>query len=334
MGKIIRTLCFAMASVIPLMVNAEPDTFSVIYEPIPQGVFLDGQVEAINQGTVAAQTSGKIVGVYVDVNDKVKRGDVLLEISAVQQTATLDAAQANLASAVARNSEAQSQLSRYRLLFPKGAISQELMDNAEANSRSATAAVNAAKAQVAQAKDALGYTTVKAPYDGIVTERFVELGESVAPGTALMSGYASDALRVETQIPQNYRQFVNRVEQFSLGLADGAKIWPVSMNLFNYANPSSHTFTLRLDLPKDTSHYVPGMWVKVYFEFSQHKARIVPKSAIVYRGELSAVYRLVNKNKVLNPVRIGQDYGDYVEVLSGLEVGDEVLTHALSFEEK
>ncbi|WP_422126128.1 biotin/lipoyl-binding protein, partial [Vibrio anguillarum] len=75
----------------------------VTYEQIPQQIAFEGVVQPVNKGTVAAQTSGRVVGVYVDVNDFVKKGDVLLEISAIQQSASLDASQAQLTSAEARN---------------------------------------------------------------------------------------------------------------------------------------------------------------------------------------------------------------------------------------
>ncbi len=95
------------------------ERFTVKTESISQIVELDGVVQPVNQGSLAAQTSGRVVGLYVDVNDFVKKDQVLLEISAVQQSAALDAAQAQLASATAQNREAQAQLNRYRQLFPK-----------------------------------------------------------------------------------------------------------------------------------------------------------------------------------------------------------------------
>ncbi|HFQ5013187.1 TPA: efflux RND transporter periplasmic adaptor subunit, partial [Vibrio vulnificus] len=179
------------------MVHAE--TYITELKTVEQSVVFDGVVQPVNQGTVAAQTSGTVVALNVDVNDFVKQGTVLLEISAVQQSAALDSALAQLASAKAQNTEAQAQVKRFRQLMPKGAISQDQMDAAESRARSSAAAVKSAEAAVAQAKESLGYTSVTAPYDGVVTKRFVELGETVAPGTPLLSGFSLQQLRVETQ---------------------------------------------------------------------------------------------------------------------------------------
>lgn len=324
----------AVACATAMSVNAQQtdQRYTVSLEPLSQIIHLDGVVQPVNQGTVAAQTSGRVVGLYVDVNDYVKQGAVLLEISAVQQSASLDAAEAQLLSAVAQNNEAQAQLKRYKQLFPKGAISQDQMDSAQARARSAAAAVTSAGASVAQAKESLGYTNISAPYDGIVTKRHVELGETVAPGTPLLSGFGLNLLRVETEIPQRYQGKVQSIDQFDVVSADGIEIAPTHFNLFSYADPQSHTFKIRLSLPESIESLAPGMWVKTAFRYGVKQTLVIPESAVVRRGELSSVYRIDNQAQVLNPVRLGQVYGEYVEVLSGLEEGDVIATLALTVE--
>ncbi|MGY2572472.1 efflux RND transporter periplasmic adaptor subunit [Vibrio sp. C8] len=333
-----RWLTFSIAAALASAgyANAEQasERYIVKSESLAQVVQLDGVVQPINQGTVASQTSGRIVGLNVDVNDYVKKGTVLLEISAVQQSASLDAAQAQLASAIAQDREAQAQVKRYRQLFPKGAISQDVMDSAEARARSASAAVKSAQAAVAQAKESLGYTSVTAPYDGVVTQRHVELGETVAPGTPLVSGFSIDKLRVETEIPQRYQPAVSDVAQFEVVSPQGERILPTQYSLFSYADPQSHTFKIRLNLPEDISTFVPGMWVKTEFHYGNRDTILIPNSSVVRRAELSSVYRIQEDSRVLNPVRLGQTYGDYTEVLSGLEEGDVISTTALNAEGK
>lgn len=320
----LQSLMLMLAAVATMTAAKESEQYIVTQSEVPQSVQLDGVVEPVNQGTVAAQTSGRVVGMYVDVNDFVKGGTVLLEISAVQQSAALDAANARLSSALAQNREAQTQVARYRQLFPRGAITRDQMDAAEARARSSAAAVKSAQADVTQAKESLGYTSITAPYDGVVTERHVELGETVSPGTPLLSGFSLDKLRIETEIPQRYQPFVKEAGQFTVLTEDGRQLSPSSMSLFSYAEPLSHTFKIRLDLPEGTSSLLPGMWVKAEFHYGQQKILLIPESSVLRRAELSSVYRLENGTPVLNPVRLGRRYGDYVEVLSGLELGDVV----------
>lgn len=322
----------ALAAALLLTTNSSAmvDVYTAQLTKVDQAIVLDGVVQPVNQGTVAAQTSGTVVALNVDVNDYVKQGSVLLEISAVQQSAALDAAKAQLASVVAQNKEAQAQVKRFRQLMPKGAISQDQMDAAETRARSAAAAVKSAEASVAQAKESLGYTSVTAPYDGVVTKRYVELGETVAPGTPLLSGFSMDELRVESEIPQHYYSLVNNEAQFKIDNGGGEKVTPTAYNLFRYAEPSSHSHTIRLNLPEKQPGFTPGAWVKTRFVYGQRELLLVPKTAVMRRAELSVVYRLTkDDNAILNPVRLGQEFEDSYEVLSGLEIGDRVVSNLL-----
>lgn len=312
-------------------VAADVSTYIIEKQTVPSLLTLDGMVEAVNQGTVAAQTSGRVIGINVDVNDQAKKGDVLLEISKTEQTAALDGANANLSSAIARNDDAQSQLKRFKQLFPKGAISRQQMDSAIANAKSASAAVTAARAAVKRAKESLGYTNILAPYEGIVTQRHVELGETVSVGMPLFSGYGTHPLRVTLDIPQQYRDRVNSVEQFVIVLPDGQEITPESFQMFPYANLNTHAFKIRLTLPDsatDAAKLVPGIWLKSKVNIGERSLILVPKSAVIVRGELSSVYRLSDEKQVLNPIRTGQEFGNEIEVLSGLKIGDKVVKDA------
>ncbi|MCJ2377181.1 efflux RND transporter periplasmic adaptor subunit [Vibrio sp. ZSDZ34] len=292
---------------------------------------LHGTVDAVNKGTLSAQTSGRIVSVNADVNDIVRQGDVLLEISAKQQSASLDAALARLNSANAQSVRSQAQVKRYRELYPVGAISKERLDSAEAEARSAIAEVKGAKASVIQAKDSLGYTSIEAPYTGVVTKRFVELGETVSPGTRLMEGFSLSPLRVVTEIPQRFHDKVNSAEQFSISTDRGQFLTATEAKLFNYANVNSRSFKVRLELLNEDTQLYPGSWVNVQFVHGQHQSIMVPTSAVIRRGELSVVYRLIDQTLQMNPIRVGETHGAQIEVLSGLEPGDEILTNALTY---
>jgi RND family efflux transporter MFP subunit len=299
--------------------------YTVSEETIPVYVVLDGVIEPVDQGTVAAQTSGRIVGVHAEVNDFVKAGSVLLEISATQQTAVFDAANAQLSQAIAQNREAQAQLKRYQRLSAQGVVTQQQLDSADARARSSAALVKSARAAVTTAKDALGYTSIRAPYDGIVTARHVELGETVSPGTPLLSGYGLDSLRVKAEIPQRDRAKVKMVSQFRVEAPDGVIRQPASFSLFRYLNTQTHTSTLRLYLSDtDSRELTPGMWVKIRFESGEKTVITVPQQAVFYRGELSVVYRQTAEGFMLTPVRLGAVSGGNIEVLAGLEAGDQI----------
>ena len=290
---------------------------------------LDGSLEAINRGTVSAQTSGRIVGLHYDVNDYVPKGEIILEITSKEQSARLRAAKAQLAQAKAQNTEAQLQLKRYRDLFPKGAISKGQLDNAIASAKSTSSAVKASQAQIDEAKEALGYTLVRAPYAGIVTARYVELGETVAAGTQLYSGVSLDKMRVVIEVPQRYLKSINKETQFVIHTNDGQDIVSNDFTLFSYADKQTHSFKVRIYLPElNDGSLLPGMWVKASFIIGQREALFVPKEAVIRQSELSAVYIKMNDKFLLRQVRLGRLVGSQYEILAGLRHGEQIAADA------
>lgn len=199
----IRLLVTTLLVMTSTLVAAEEAKGSLTLTPqrVTDWLTLSGTVSAIHQGTVAAQTSGRVSRMLVDVNDEVQAGQPLLEISGKEQSAAVTGAEARVARAQAQQVEAERQLTRYQALIAKGVITRAQLDNAQATDRAARAEVNAAEAALIQAREAYGYTRILAPYAGVVTRRLVELGETVAPGTPLLSGFSLGELRVELDLP-------------------------------------------------------------------------------------------------------------------------------------
>ncbi|MGL4775599.1 MAG: efflux RND transporter periplasmic adaptor subunit, partial [Aeromonas veronii] len=133
----------AMTSPRAFAADGEPEPLlTVAPQPVTDLLTLDGTVSAINQGTVAAQTSGRVSRMLVDVNDQVQAGQPLLEISGKEQFAAVTGAEARLARAQAQQVEAERQLARFQALIAKGVITRAQLDNAQATDRSARAEVN------------------------------------------------------------------------------------------------------------------------------------------------------------------------------------------------
>lgn len=307
----------------------ENELVEVKIAPVEQWQEIDGYLEALQQGSVSAQTSGRVVALHYDVNDFVPKGAVILEITNKEQSARLRAAKALRTQAVAQNTEAQLQLQRYQDLFPKGAISKGQLDNAIANAQSAASSVRAAQAQIDEAKEALGYTLVKAPYAGIVSKRYVELGEMVTPGAILYSGMSLDKMRAVIELPQRYLKSIDSNTQFVITSPDGQKLISNDFTLFNYADASSHNFKLRINLPSNSeSRLLPGMWVKTAFVSASKDAIVVPKSSVMRRSELSTVFVKLGEQYSLRQVRLGRESEGTYEILAGLREGESIALDA------
>ncbi|MEN9501677.1 MAG: hypothetical protein RI964_962 [Pseudomonadota bacterium] len=303
--------------------------------------YLDGHVEAVNQSTVSSQTSGVIEKLYYDVDDYVEQGKVIARIRSKNQQAGVQQAQASqneakasLAEAQAGLAEARANFTRVSEIYSRRLIPKADYDNAEATLKAAEARVKAvearmdsANAQATQAGEQLGYTTVVAPYAGIVTKRHVQLGEAVSPGSPIMSGISLEQLRVEVEVPQRLIGVV-RAQKQAVVLQDGSdQPLPVkSITFFPYADPTTNAFKVRLDLDTKIQNIFPGMFVKVGFVTGNDKAISIPNAAVVNRSEVTGTYVISADGKPsLRQIRLGKKLdAEHMSVLSGLNAGENV----------
>ena len=299
------------------------DTLNIEVRQLPVSYPLEATLEAVNQSTIAAQTPGTVKEIRFDVNDQVEKGALLIRIDDTQQRAAVMQAQANLAQARAQNDDAQALLSRNSRLFQQGTLSQGELDSTKARAKSAAATVNAAQAALQQANEQLAYTRVSAPYSGIVKARHVEIGETVAPGTPLMTGLSLKRLRAVADVPQRLAPHTITKENVSITI-NGQTLAPQSVTVFPYADPHHRSVRLRADLPAtQQARLMPGMWATVIITQGQRPAIMVPESAVIRRSELSAVYVQHNGKARLRQVRVGNPQANQqLEILSGLSAGD------------
>ncbi len=312
--------CLAAAPTIAAVPFA---TVTVDYDVAPRERVLDGRVEAVNQGTVSAQTSGRIAELPFDVNDFVDAGAIIARFTDTEQRAALDGAQASLAEARARLANAEQEFERAEKMIANNTISRALYDQAKANRDSTKARLDAAMAGVEAAREQLEYTVVRAPYAGIVSKRHVELGELVSPGQPLISGLSLQSLRVNVDVPQSLFHEVRTIAK-AAAYANGERIEAESLTFFPVADDAANTFRVRVNLPDGAVTLYPGMFIKVGFIVGETERLLVPVESVVRRSELSAVYVVDGDNVSLRQVRLGRRYGKSVEVLAGLNAGETV----------
>ena len=292
---------------------------------VSQSVQLDGVVEAVRQSTVAAQTAGTVTKLYYDVDDKVQPGSVILEISDTEQQARLEQSQAAARAAQASLRDAEQAFKRIDEIYRKELASKAQFDQAKNQLDGARAGYNRAQSALKEAQKQMSYTKVMAPYGGVVTERFVEMGEVVAPGTPLMSGIDLDQLRVNIRLPQSYAATVRQYQLAEIHLPDGRVVPAKELTIFPYADAQTHNFKVRIHLPEQQAGLYPGMMVKVSLPIETGEALTIPASALVTRSELRAVYLLDNQGQPrLRQVRTGYEKNGEVEILAGLTSGDKI----------
>ncbi len=322
--------------------NSALPSMKVSVSHAPDFYNLDGHVEAVNQSTLSAQTSGTIEKLYYDVDDYVEKGSVIARIKSKNQQAGVQQARAgqaeasaSYAEAKARLAEAEAAFKRISDIYARRLVPRADYDNAEAGLKAAQAQVHAAEArtvaaqaQATQAGEQLGYTTVVAPYSGIVTKRHVQLGEAVNPGAPIMSGISLDQLRVVVEVPQRMINAV-RKEQKAFVFQDGTNTSiPVkNLTFFPYADPTTNAFKVWIGLEEGVKQLFPGMFVKVAFiTGTQADVLTVPESAVAIRSEVIGVYVLDAQGKPsLRQIRLGRKLNDKdVMVLAGLDAGETI----------
>src|SRR5690606_24599998 len=284
----------------------------------------DGVVEAVQQADLAAQTGGRAARVAVDVDDRVQGGEIVVQLTAVEQQAGADSARAQLRAAQAAAAEAESNYRRNGSLSASQYVSGAQLEQARAGRDSAVAARDAARAALAHAARQAEYTVVRAPFSGIVSARHVEPGESVAPGQPLLSLYAPGALRIEVQVPQSAAAAIAKAGSARVLLADGQSAQAAEVIVHPVADPRTHSVAVRVVLPDAGLAPVPGTTAKVVFPIGAAATLSIPASALVERGELTGVYVVDGDRIALRQLRIGARSGDHVEIISGLRQGETI----------
>lgn len=300
-------------------------------------VVFDASVEAIRQTVIAAQVPGQVVELPVKAGDRVKAGQTLVRIDAraAQQSAAASAAQVQAARA--QLDLATREYERQKQLADRSFISQAALERAEAEFKAAQAQSNAQIAQAQAAQTQTGFHVVRAPYGGVVAEVPVALGDMAMPGRPLLTLYDPTALRVTAAVPQSVAARLKpgqaaRVEIPALAGAVSPKV--MRTEVLPTVDPSTHTVAVRADLAPDAStrSLAPGMYARLSLPVPATGGAVaaspmVPASAVVRRGELTALYVIDPQGRpLLRQVRLGRIEGDRVEVLSGLNAGERVAT--------
>jgi len=286
----------------------------------------DGVIEAVNQATLSAQTGGRVLELPFDVDDYVPAGAVVARFTDVEQQSAQRRAQAALAAAESTAREAEADYERIREIHARKLVAKAQLDQATARRDGARAALDSARAALRESAEQVDYTVIRAPYSGIVVKRHVQVGETVRPGQALISGISLGELRVEVQVPQSDVAAIREHRQAAviLDAASGERLEAKEVVVYPNADPQTHSFRVRLELPAQETGLHPGMTVKVAFTVGEAQRLLVPAAALLQRSEVTAVYVLDAQGPTLRQVRIGHRYGDRVEVLAGLDDGERI----------
>ncbi len=270
-----------------------------------------GTVRAKLHATLASQVSGRIDKMPVVLGDKIQKGQLVAHLDAAEIGARLEQAEASL-------EQAEREWKRVASLFEQQSVTRVEYDSAQSRQRIARGAVAEARAMMA-------YVEVTAPFDGVVTRKWADVGDLAAPGKPLVDLEDPSALQIEADVPEAIASQIRRDARLTARVdAINGDVAGLVREIAPSADPASRTFRVKLELPQ-TAGLMPGQFARLLVPIGENKSVHLPAAAVVQRGQLEIVFTVTNQHAQMHLVKSGKRSGDEIEILSGLEVGENVV---------
>ncbi len=265
-----------------------------------------GSVMARNTANISTKTQARVDRLPVDIGSRVRQGELLAELDSRDLQARVQQARAVF-------EQTSTDLQRFEKMLSQQLVTQQEFDVVKSRATVAEASLREAEAM-------LSYSHVTAPFAGVVTKRQIDLGDMVFPGQPLFTLEESGAARFVVSIAESYRDRIRIGDQVRIAVPVlDTVISGTVEELSPSADPTSRTFTVKVGLPNIAS-VRPGQYGKLLLAGGAEEPTLfIPRSAWVRRGQLDLVY-VVNAEKkaMLRLIRIGRQFPDKIEILSGL----------------
>lgn len=324
------------------------------------GIELPGNIQAITEAPILARADGYLQRRMVDIGDRVQTGQPLAEIEAPevddqirQAKASLQQAQAGVDQAVANieRGRADEDLAkvtaeRWSALLAKGVVSKQENDRYQSEYRALVAAtkalekglavqrsnVAAAEANLARLDKVQSYRLVKAPFEGVITLRNVDVGALVTAGNTLLFRVAQiSTLRIYLNVSQSNASEVwtGQPAQVSVSNLPGRQFTGTVARTASSLDPASRTLLVEVHVPNADGALLPGMYARVNLTGGRSKAPLrIPSDALIVRADGTEVAVVRDGHTVhLQKIEVGRDYGDRIEVIGGLSEGQTIIAN-------
>lgn len=306
-------------------------TQKVIARSIPVEVSGPVDLRPIAQADVGAKTLGYLDAVLVDRGDRVRKGQLLALVRPSDLPDQAAAARSQLAQAQAQLSLAQTNFERASKLAPSGIVSQQELQQATAARNAAEAAEAAAKAQLGVLAVRLGETRLEAPLDGVVVQRRLDPGALVGPATPIpiLTVARTDVLRVFLAAGERDVAgiTVGKDAHVELDALPGQSFAGRVARMAPGFDPTTRTLEVEVHLPNPTGELRPGMYGRGSVVVDTHpNAVVVPAAAVLVSGGRKFIFVVQGDRVKRKPVEIGVDGGDWLEIIQGLAVGEDIVT--------
>ena len=300
-----------------------------------QEITLPGNVQPFTQSPIFARTNGYLKRWYFDIGAHVKKGELLAVIDSPEVDQQLQQARSNLLTAQANLELATITKDRYQGLKKTNAVSQQDVDNAVGTYNANKAIVEADQAVVEQYSALVSFEKVYAPFDGVITARNTDIGDLINSGsnanarTDLFHMAQPGVLRVYVNVPEEYSQATTPGLTADLTLAEfpGRRFTGKLVRTAEAINYTTRTLLAEVDVNNPSGQLLSGAYAEVHFKVPGHASTyILPVDTLLFRKEGLNVAIVENGNAKLVPVMPGRDFGNTIEIISGLQGNESVIS--------
>jgi len=297
-------------------------------------VVLPGATQPYINSPIYARTNGYLVKWFYDIGAKVKQGDLLAIIDTPELDKQLQQARADLETAKSNLALSKTTAERWQGLVKTRSVSQQSTDQAVDNLNATQASVDSYAANVRRLEDLVSFEKVYAPFDGVITVRNTDTGWLInagagSPSAELFQLAQTSTLRIFVAVPEVYSRAARvgstatlTLDEFPSEIFHG-KVTRTSESI----DMASRTLNTEIDVDNPSGRLLPGAYVHVHLKLpTQSRSVIIPASTLLFRSEGLRVGVVRNGHAQLTPITIGVDYGDSVQVTSGLTLKDQVIT--------
>ncbi len=311
---------------IPVQINKNNITAT------PASLTTSGKIEAIKAANISTRMMGIVSKIHTKIGASVQKGDLLLSIQNTDLQAKKTQINSGIQEATAAFENAKRDYERFQKLFEQQSTSQKEMDDMTTRYSMAKARLATAKAMQTEINAQLEYALLKAPFNGTITNKYIEVGNMANPGMPLLEIEDTQKFQVITPLPESEISSISlETEVTVLVKALNKKFKGTIAEISSSSKNSGGQYLVKIVVDKQPE-ILSGMYANVQF-FNQHAKTntsvYVPKSALITRGQLTGIYTISDYNTaILRWVRLGKTNKNTVEILSGLHQNEKYIVSA------
>lgn len=284
-----------------------------------------GTIKSKEMVNVSTKMMGRVLKLYVSEGSMVKKGQLLVEVDAAEALSAYKQSEAGLNAAITASDNANRDLERYRRLYEQRAVTKHQLEQIESLAASMNAQKEQARANLEMAKTLLSYGKIYSPIDGVVTKKFMEEGNLAAPGMPIITIENPETLEILVEVPEEKASKIKVSSTAKLFKSDSDDyVESKVIAIVPVADLYTKTSLVKIEVPK--GEFKAGQFVTVRFDDLSREFVSVPKGSLIKEGQLELIFvRNMDKTVSLRIVKSGRSEGEYIQILSGISEGEEVV---------